>query len=205
MWFSQHHVQNQCRRPGARRHAEMGPPLLHEICHEICSLQPTHAAHDVAHRWQNQTHHLCSRAHRRADPLDKDAFWSQLDLHVSRLSNTTSLICVDANATVGSVVCDSIGPVAPLQESENGTFLRSLLSSHRLVAFDTFIDGSPTRIDALGHARRIDYIAIPIVLVPSVKECLVDRNINLSPAFRADYELLRVFFSYLPSQSRNIG
>ena len=87
-------------------------------------------------------------------------------------------------------MCDSIGPVAPLQESENGTFLCSLLSSHRLVAFDTFIDGSPTRIDALGHS----------------KECLVDHNINLSPAFRADYELLRVFFfSYLPSQSRNIG
>ena len=127
-----------------------------------------------------------------ADPVDKGAFWSQVGLHLSRLSSTTSLISIDANATVGSVVCDSICPVALLQESENGTFLRSLLSSRRLAAVNTFIDGSPTWTDARGHSRRIDYIAKPRFLVPSVKECLVDHDINLSPMVRPDHELLRV-------------
>ena len=66
--------------------------------------------------------------------VDKDAFWSQLHFHLARLSRGTSLIRIDANATVGSTVCDSIGPVAPLQDSENDTFFESLLSSHRLAA-----------------------------------------------------------------------
>ena len=45
--------------------------------------------------------------------------------------------------------------------------------------------------DARGHSRRNDYIAIPSVLVPSVKECRVDHDITLSPMVRADHELLR--------------
>ena len=33
-------------------------PESHEMCHAICSHQPTHAAHHVVYRWQNITHHL---------------------------------------------------------------------------------------------------------------------------------------------------
>ena len=87
---------------------------------------------------------------------------------------------------------DSIVPVATLQESENGMFLSSVLSSHRLAAVNTFIDGSPTWTDARGHSRQIDYMAIPSVLVPTVKEFPVDHDIILSPVVRADHELLRV-------------
>ena len=36
-------------------------------------------------------------------------------------------------------------------------------------------------------------------------ECFVDHDINLSPMVPADHELLRVSFSYLPSQSRFSG
>ena len=121
-------------------------------------------------------------------------FWSQLDLHLSRLSSAACLICIDVNATVGSVVCDSIGLVAPFQESENVTFLHSLLSSHLLAAVSAFVDGSPTWTDARGHSRRTDYTAIPVVRVPYVKEYLVDQDINLSLVIRADHELLRVSF-----------
>ena len=101
------------------------------------------------------------------------------------------LVCPVANATVGSVVRDSIGPIAPLQESDNGMCLRSVLSSHRMAAANTFIDGSPTWTDARGHSKRIDFIAIPSVLVPSVKVCRVDHDIDLSPMVRTDHELLR--------------
>ena len=131
-----------------------------------------------------------------ADPLDKDAFWSQLDLHLSGLPCGSQFVCMDANATVGSVVCDSIGPVAPAQKSDNGMSFRSVLSSHHLAAVNTFVDGSPTWTDP-----RIDYIAIPTVLVPAVQECRVDQDINLSPMVSADHELLRVSLSHLPSQA----
>ena len=48
----------------------------------------------------------------------------------------------------------SIGPVAPLQESENKMFLRSVFFSHRLAAVNSFIDGSPTWTDARGYSRH---------------------------------------------------
>ena len=80
----------------------------------------------------------------------------------------------------------------PCHETENGFSLRSVLSSHSLAAVNTFIDGAPTWTDAFGHSRRIDFIAVPAALVPMVKECYVDHNINLSPMVRADHELLRV-------------
>ena len=54
----------------------------------------------------------------------------------------------------------------------------------------TFSDGTPTWTDPRGHSRRIDDIAILSVLVPSVQECRVDHDINLSPMVRADHELL---------------
>ena len=114
---------------------------------------------------------------------------SQLDLHLSCLSSGSSPICSDTHATVGSVVRDSIGRVAALQESDNGMFLRTVLSSHRSAAVNTFIDGSRTWTDARVHSKRIDYIAIPSVLAPSVKECL-EHDINLSPMVRADHELV---------------
>ena len=127
-----------------------------------------------------------------AESATKDAFWSLLDQQLACVSGATSLVCIDANGTVGSIVCNSIGPTAPCEESENGSLLRSVLSSHGLAAVNTFVDGAPTWTNTFGHSRRIDYIAIPATFVPSVNECFVDHNINLSPMIRADHELLRV-------------
>ena len=88
-----------------------GLPQSHEICHGICTHQPTHTAHHVVHRWQNLAHHPCSRA------LSVVTLFGLSLICICSFVQWTSLICIVANATVRSVVCDSIGPDAPLQKS----------------------------------------------------------------------------------------
>ena len=81
-------------------------------------------------------------------------FWDSLDTELTRATASTydnMVLCIDANARVGSHTSTAIGPCCPAMESENGMILRSILEMHGLLALNTFMDGSPTWIGPLGH------------------------------------------------------
>ena len=131
-----------------------------------------------------------------ADPDLKLQFWDSLDSELTRACKPDTYdrlaLCIDANARVGSIQSDSIGPACPSNESENGTVFRTILETHRLRAVNTFIDGSPTWAGSRGHLSRIDYICVPLQHGDAVTHCAICSDIDLTPSSRDDHRALMV-------------
>ena len=74
-------------------------------------------------------------------------FSDSLDTELTRATASTydnMVLCIDANARVGSHTSTAIGPCCPAMESENGMIFGSTLETHGLLAVNTFMGGFPT-------------------------------------------------------------
>ena len=99
-----------------------------------------------------------------SDEDDKDVFWADLDrtLHAAERNGAgTTILCIDANARVGSVQSEAIGPAQPEPETDNGQRLRLLLDAHGLHACNTYAKAGSTWSGTRGHESRIDYVCAP--------------------------------------------
>ena len=100
-------------------------------------------------------------------------WWQRLSTVLDQHLRATDLlvICVDANAQVGSHVGAAIGGHAAEEENAGGTIFREFLESRQLWAPATFTgsNGSCCSLDEeaftwtspLGYKHRIDYIVLP--------------------------------------------
>ena len=97
------------------------------------------------------------------------------------------------NARTGSVQAPGIGPYEPQTENSNGESLRLFLLECGLMATNTFFPNGAgyTWTGSHGHRSRIDYVLVKLIDSACVKDCLVDRCIDLVDSERDDHCLFR--------------
>ena len=92
---------------------------------------------------------------------------------------------LDANAQVGSIVSEAIGPHAQEPENSTGTIFREFLEAHSLCAPATFYGvcgeclhsaSEPTWTSPRGFSRRIDYVVVPQAWRTACARPRVDAN-----------------------------
>ena len=82
------------------------------------------------------------------------------------------ILCLDANGRVGSHASAAVGHADCQRENWNGQQLREFCERHHLCLVNNFFNVGPTYRGEFCKSR-IDYIAIPSSLLPSVKSCAV--------------------------------
>ena len=97
------------------------------------------------------------------------------------------LVGIDANARVGELQCDGIGPVAPAKENDNGARLREFLCETGLIAVNTFFDAGTTWTSSFGTTARIDYVLSSRKLFDRTSCCSTCKEIDLATAIRDDH------------------
>jgi len=111
------------------------------------------------------------------------------------------ILLIDANARVGSVLCEAVGAIDANIENNNGSRLRQSLSSSSLFAVNTFHSAGHTWTSSFGTKHRIDYVCLPSSMAHSITQCKVSDEIDLSTSEKEDHGCLAVSFSLYADSS----
>eukprot|EP00959_Pyramimonas_sp_CCMP1952_P241867 5055533-Pyramimonas_sp.AAC.1 len=86
--------------------------------------------------------------HSHTPAEQRQRFWSLLQESIikwrNRFPSAYVVLTIDANARVGSVKSSAFGQVEGVRENLNGSFLRTMLESQRMLAINTFQAGDWT-------------------------------------------------------------
>ena len=129
--------------------------------------------------------------HELAPAQTKDTWWDALDSQLTRArakySGLEWYFALDANARVGSIVSPGIGTCNPTRENDNGGRFRTFLLTHEFAAANTFFPAGETWVSSRGTVARIDYVGVPLTVLPQVKQCWVDKSVDLTLGQRDDH------------------
>eukprot|EP00973_Karenia_brevis_P078820 10939231-Karenia_brevis.AAC.1 len=101
------------------------------------------------------------------------------------------MLCIDANARMGSITDDFVGPVYKQQENDNGFRMRLLCGTYRLYPCNTwFVNNGCTWVGSRGHEARLDYICFCASIHECVERCYIEDSIDLSLGERDDHRVL---------------
>ena len=140
-------------------------------------------------------------------------WWSHLAAQKWFQNAGAVIMLLDANAQVGSVGSDAVGPHAQEVENETGTLFREFMETHHLCAPATFHgvcgECAPQASEATwtsprGFCRRIDYIVVPQAWKSACARPRVDCNfVTLSVDHRP--VCLDVHAALVDSPPRKVG
>ena len=132
----------------------------------------------------------------------KQSFYEELEgvLEEARRNTDLTIMGVDMNGTLGSVLGEEVGPHRPEQETENGMMLRNMMQQFELYAANTFEGGDYTWTGTRGHRRRIDYICISRWAQPFLQKTWVADEPVLAPATREDHRAVCVQLNLLAAK-----
>jgi len=127
----------------------------------------------------------------------RKAWWSRLT-DVIRGARSEVLLLIDANARVGSVTSDSIGPGGfPQQQDDNGELFHQLLSESSLLLPATFCEIDPSHATRAGH--RTDFVATPFSWKHTVKGAFTRHDFDPLVRFEDRYPAVVDFETTLPT------
>ena len=139
--------------------------------------------------------------HTRYDKDDIKQWWLRFSgvVQKARAATPYTFLLLDANATVGAIPSDAVGPVAKEKENFNGQEFHRCLKDCAFTLPSTF-QGDPnasktwTPPQCMRATRRIDYVAVPVELGRFAGAPLVNRVVELAIS-RPDHALVQLDFS----------
>ena len=138
---------------------------------------------------------LVAHAPHEMDTVDnKNNFWALLlgvTLHAQRCKpHAHVVLCIDANARLGSITFAFVGEAAPERENDNGLRFRQYLKETSMYALNTFCDAGHSLASSFGNTTRIDYIVASVLPEPLVQNISILEDIELATSAREDHRLL---------------
>ena len=135
--------------------------------------------------------------HESSDPDTKNLFWSSLcsAVQVAQGRANFVVVCIDANARVGSVAIPGIiGSHDACKENDNSIRFRSAMSDLSLSVVNTFVHTDRAWVSSYGTEHRIDYICVSALLQSHASQVATLADIDLSTADRIDHRVVFVCF-----------
>ena len=124
-------------------------------------------------------------------PASKDAFWHLLACTIRdstlKCPMASIVLCIDANARVGSIASASIGGCQPEDQNDNGDRFKELMESQQLWAVNTFNNAGKTWRSTHGTWLRIDYVCLKLYDAADTDKSTTDSKIDLSTSGRTDH------------------
>ena len=137
--------------------------------------------------------------HELSSIANTDLFWDSLQKQFNFIRRDypepVFVLCIDANAWLGSFTDACVGPIAAEPENDNGLRFRVFLNHNCSVAINTWHDAGSTWVSTQGHAHRNDYVCSSADMCGCADWCRVLLTIDLSLGLREDHSVVGASFN----------